>query len=509
MHMKVRKEKRESFLFYAVLCILSVCFLAVFSYYTSPLSACDNGYDAAFFCLVGKGMTKGYLPYRDFYDMKGPWLFFIEYAGQLISYGRLGIFFIQCLNLFFSLIIICKLFEHYHIHNRLLQLGLLLPLALVASVTFEGGNLTEEFSLIPLLSCVYVCVLYFENRENSGEFWQKKIFRFAGALYGFCFGFILFIRVTNAALICAIIITVVIDLITSRKAVQILVCAGFFLVGLLLAAAPAIIFFAAKGLLREMFDAVFVLGFRYSEEQSFFEHLRQTILIQGANRLFLLLVPFLVPLLLRWRGWRERVLVSLGTLFTYFAIASGNSYTHYFTLTIPLILLAEIAITESFRTKGNKNSIAASGLAILMLLALTPNVILRLDSAYLHLFAQSRYDTRQLATDISSRIPEEDERSVYCYNLRPAWYTYADIFPCIKYCGWQNHYISLIPEIYDDLEKTFAIHPPTWMVLPEEPGVLPAFLQEKMELEYRLVYQNSRYSLYHHGDGVKNNSLSP
>ena len=65
-------------LFFLLLSSASFVFLAVFSFYTSPFSNCDNGYDSAFFSLVGHGMTKGYLPYRDFFDMKGPFLFFIE-----------------------------------------------------------------------------------------------------------------------------------------------------------------------------------------------------------------------------------------------------------------------------------------------------------------------------------------------------------------------------------------------------------------------------------------------
>ena len=145
------RVEKGSLLFYLVLTLLSFGFLAFFSYYTSPLSSCDNGYDAAFFRLVGQGMTKGYLPYRDFFDMKGPYLFLIEYVGQVLSYGRLGIFIIQWVNLFTVLVIMCKIMERFNIICRFLQFGLLLPLLFIAGFTVEGGNLTEEFSLVPLL----------------------------------------------------------------------------------------------------------------------------------------------------------------------------------------------------------------------------------------------------------------------------------------------------------------------------------------------------------------------
>lgn len=167
------KEKKNDIVFILVLALASFAFMAVFSYYTSPISAHDNGADSAFFCLVGKGMTKGLFPYRDFYDMKGPVLFFIEYLGQMLSYGRVGIFTVQCINLFLSLVIISKIFGYYSITNRFIQVVLMLPLAFVASFTFEGGNLTEEFSLVPLLSCLYICLVYLDNSENTSRFCSK------------------------------------------------------------------------------------------------------------------------------------------------------------------------------------------------------------------------------------------------------------------------------------------------------------------------------------------------
>ena len=65
MNEKKKVKLSVAILFYLTLFLVSFVFLSVFSYYTSPFTTCDNGYDAAFFRLVGQGMTKGYLPYRD------------------------------------------------------------------------------------------------------------------------------------------------------------------------------------------------------------------------------------------------------------------------------------------------------------------------------------------------------------------------------------------------------------------------------------------------------------
>ena len=492
------KEKLSAtVLFYCILGLASFGFLSIFSYFTSPFTSCDNGYDAAFFRLVGQGMTKGYLPYRDFFDLKGPFLFFIEYVGQLLKYGRAGIFSIQWINLFFSLVIISRLFDLFRIGNRYLQLSLMLPLALIACFTFEGGNLTEEYSLIPLLSCLFLCLEFFEHSEDSNIKWQEKILWYDGAWFGFCFGLLLMIRITNAALICAMVITVVLYLLNKRKIKQLIICAGTFAVGLVIALAPAVLFFGMKNLLSEMIEAVFVLGVKYSAEKTFIRHVVQTLLSNRKQQLFLIIIPGIVPIILHWRGWKERTLVVIGAVFTFFAIALGNNYIHYYTLTIPLLVLCEISLVEALRDKIDKRAILAAALTIVMILSQSPFMVKSFGRAYLHLFQQNRFITEQLVRDISSKIPEEDHQSVFCYNLDPGWYTYADLFPCIKYCGWQNHYIALMPEIYDDLQNTFALHPPSWLVLPEDQGVLPYFLEEILSKDYQLVYQNSSYALYH------------
>lgn len=94
---------------YLLWAVIAVLFLGIYSPATSPL-AIYYGADSAFFIMVARGMKEGLLPYRDFFDMKGPYFFLIQYVGQLIYTGRFGAFIIQCINLFFSLIIIDNIY---------------------------------------------------------------------------------------------------------------------------------------------------------------------------------------------------------------------------------------------------------------------------------------------------------------------------------------------------------------------------------------------------------------
>lgn len=443
-------------------------------------------------------MTKGYLPYRDFFDMKGPAFFVIEFLGQFITYGRLGIFIVQWLNLFLLLVILCRIFELFQIKNRFIQVGLMLPIAFIAGFTFEGGNLTEEFSLVPIFICLYLFFAFIENYKKAGQFWQKHIYWLSGICFGFFFGLLLMIRLTNAALIGAMILTVLLLLIISRKTKQILICIGMFFLGLSLVVGPILLFFGIKGLLREMFEAVFVLGVKYTTEKSFIKHVTEVVWGNKSQRVLLLVIPWLIPVIIRWRSWIEKTFVIFGAVFTFVAVASGNNYTHYYTLTIPLVLISEISIVDSFRSTKIWRVVLAVIMIISMLVPQYSFFEGSLRTAREYLFHQEYYNIAWSVQDVANRIPHEDSQSVFCYNLNPSWYTYTDLFPCIKYCGWQNHYIALIPQIYDDLKSIFQSNPPLWLILPKNIGELPDFLEKMIDIDYLQVYSNSEYILFHY-----------
>lgn len=114
--------------FFAILSVCILLYLFIMATSVSPIVLNDTGSDSAFFRLVGQGITRKMLPYRDFYDQKGPYLFFIEYLGQIISYGRSGIFFLLWLNYILCLFVVIKIYELFGINNYILQIVLVLIL---------------------------------------------------------------------------------------------------------------------------------------------------------------------------------------------------------------------------------------------------------------------------------------------------------------------------------------------------------------------------------------------
>lgn len=84
-------SKQHSRVYIALLFLLSALFMLIMGSNTSPAAPHYYGADSSFFSAVGAGILRGRLPYVDYFDMKGPYLFLIEALGHLIG-GTTGIY---------------------------------------------------------------------------------------------------------------------------------------------------------------------------------------------------------------------------------------------------------------------------------------------------------------------------------------------------------------------------------------------------------------------------------
>lgn len=488
-------SQQNDFALYSVAAAVSLLFLLIFSASTSPLYHSYIGSDSAFFCMVGQGMMRGLMPYRDFFDMKGPYLFFIEYLGQIICYGRAGIFFLQWLNLTISAVFAIKILRLFDLGSNIHRLLLFLAILPLAAVTFTSGNLTEEFSLVPLFSCLYLCLKYIEARQDGLEYTHPL---WHGFWYGICFGYLALVRITNAALICAIVLAASICMITDKKIGNLLMNGVTFLLGCMLAVFPMFGFFLYQGLFDEMIYCVFHFGYAYSAEFSFGEHILQ--LWRVLPWLFILLTPAAIAFIIKDTGWRLRLVIALGTFATFLGVAVGNAYTHYFTLCLPLVLVGLALVSSRRRRYGRTSAVVPSNLLRLVYVVnavyLAFSIFMLLPSTRTAANDDSaEYEQSVLA--MAENIPKDERDSVFSYNIDVEWYYYTDdIFPCCKYCGWQNHYIELMPEIEDELAAMFDHTPPKWLVLPtdgEKP--IPEAIGARIEKNYVVEFRNSDFTL--------------
>ena len=491
-----------------LLALVAAGFLLVCSLSTTPLLRYQVGQDSAFFRLVGQGMAQGKLPYRDYFDMKGPYLFWLEYLGAVIVPGRLGIFLVQWVCLTVSLYFAAKCFDLATEDGAPLWavLLLLLPLGYVMSYTMTGGNLTEELSLPFLMPCLYLFLKYLngtrlpspENQDHSAK---------AGFFYGVVFGVMALIRVTNAALIGAILLTVTCNLIAWKRVKNLLANAGAFLLGVAAGLLPGLLWCWWKGIFWDMLSQVFLFGFAYSEEGELLESFRS----MGAVRVCLLLpvIPLAFLAIYREKDWKCWLFFVASTLTVYAAALMGNGYCHYFTLAVPNLVFGGFLLLRGFRRSQRwRRSWRALCLCLSCLIALDllraqwpvfqpralEEVRYAMYCALTHTEDRADYDAIQT---VVSRIPEEERDKVYVYGLTSCsgWYLQAGLQPPIRYADWQPHYIQLDPEIGREIEGYLCSADARWVVTGREDAE-PEAIQSILEETYTDVFQAGDYRLW-------------
>ena len=162
----------------------------------------------------------------------------------LQGFLRHGAFIIQCINFSICFYIIGKTSDLFA--SRLIWLHRLfafIPAVLVLTVTLQGGNLTEEYCLPWILLSIYFCLKYFRQVQEKKDFKHPVLF----SLYnGAAVGVICFIRITSAATIGAVLLTVFVVMLAKKEIKNLLINLVMVIAGLQRQARSPVLSFIQK-----------------------------------------------------------------------------------------------------------------------------------------------------------------------------------------------------------------------------------------------------------------------
>ena len=138
----VREENRETLGGAALALVLAFVFSLIFYTCNTPLGAWI-GSDNAMYLTMGTAMAKGYVPYSDIFDHKGPLLFLLQMIPQLFAdgYSTLAVFVQEVIFLWGCLLVLARMARRLGVKAVAVQL---VYLAVYAPLV-DGGNLTEEY----------------------------------------------------------------------------------------------------------------------------------------------------------------------------------------------------------------------------------------------------------------------------------------------------------------------------------------------------------------------------
>lgn len=258
----MKSESKKMFVNSRVECIFCLCISLAISFcalIASPMHIWNKGMvwgDSSVFRTVAMMMEKGYVPYRDTFDHKGPVLYFLNYWGDLISRDW-GVWFIECICL--SGFLVATYFEARLLLSRL-GAAVISLLTLVPFLKFfDGGNITEEYSLMFVAVSLYIFTDYFLN---------DRITNLRLIICGFCCAIVLLLRPNLVAPWAAMCLMVLCFSVWEKKYSDILRFVLWFLIGMMIAIVPFLVYLAINGALDDFWNCYFVFNMAYTSGRS-------------------------------------------------------------------------------------------------------------------------------------------------------------------------------------------------------------------------------------------------
>ena len=127
--------------------VIGSLFVFFFSYATSPLFTNYVGSDAGVFKIIGHAWLHGKIPYKDLFDHKGPFIFFINMLGYLLGGdNKVGVFIIQIVFMTVNVLSIFNISELVTRSNFYKFIILFISLCFYKA-TYSEGNRCEEYVL--------------------------------------------------------------------------------------------------------------------------------------------------------------------------------------------------------------------------------------------------------------------------------------------------------------------------------------------------------------------------
>ena len=258
--MKPRLFGLESLLIFVLLALLTAAVLAQ----ANPFLTIPNP-DGGFNLFAGSEILKGRLPYVDFWDTKGPAIYYLNalglYLGHGLRWGMFGFEFVSVLTSF--VLLFSRMRRQWGVGAA--AFGVIVAMVGLNSV-LNSGNLTEEYSL--LFNSIALYAFWPDAApgaaEDQGEerprAWSRWRYLIIGCMAGITFSF----RANNVGVPAAIVLSMVIADASRRRykaaAGKILLIGAGFIVPVLI----GILYFWFKGALPDYLGAVYFYSLRYA-----------------------------------------------------------------------------------------------------------------------------------------------------------------------------------------------------------------------------------------------------
>lgn len=452
----------DSKLFPIVFIPIAFVFVLIFSTSTSPLFV-SEGLDSCVFKTMGQVILQGKTPYVDFFDHKGPVIYFINALGQLMIPGSAGILILQVVGLslvFFFLFRTARLFVKSH-------LAFIITLVSIAILSgfYDEGNHCEEWELIAIAISFYYTLKYFVQGSNS------KFPKSYSIILGCCLAFTFFIRPNDAvSTIGGLIFGLFIYSIYKKQHKDLFSYAGYLFLGFFIVALPILLFFISRHALGDLYYGLIKFNSLYAG--GILSLLRSCV---SNHKLTFFILFFAICVLAYNTKYKATLFVLVPVSLLSLLLTGGRFYSHYFLVFTPIFLLF-----FCFLLNQNNVSIIILSLALFYCCSYGSSVNYIYNSyttiQYRFNNMSPRYaenhsklgEFYKASNTLLDKIPKGDRDSVWNYNLMfPSSYSilyHYGIIQCNRIALFTMPIIDPSLQPYNDIN----LNQPKWILVSHE-----------------------------------------
>lgn len=332
--------------------LLTILFAGVVSFFfllKSPLHpwiGSETGTDSSVFKTIALAMEKGFMPYKDSFDHKGPLLYILNFCGNKISEYK-GIWLIELLFMTITLVMIYKITRlSCRISSSIIIT--FTSLALLFNY-FEGGNLTEEYAMPFIAISLFIFLDYFLNGSIS----TLRLI-----LCGLCLGGTLLLRPNMISLWLVMCFSIFVKEIFLKNWNSIIHYIVFFILGVLLIILPVLIWLMLKGALADCWNDYILFNMSYTSEtggRALFSEKWKAFFTFFNSPIFMITF-FTVLFFIKDKRIYLNCTYCIYQLITLTLICmSGMSYAHYGIILIPAIAYPFSIVFSKLEHLSEKN----------------------------------------------------------------------------------------------------------------------------------------------------------
>ena len=437
---------KDSIPVFILLLLTSIITILLFSVVTSPLYGEQYIDDSSVFEVIGKGWAQGFLPYRDLWDSKGPYVFFIDMLGYKLG-GKVGLFILEIINIWITKWWIYKIFRFSFDKWKAFALSAIC-VSTIANLLWYFGNTQSEWCLPFLAASMYYIFDYVLAKEYS----HKNAGAFA---YGLTIGVSLMSRPINCIYIAFSACAIGALLIYHKEWKNLFQNILFGLLGIITIVIPFVIYFALNGALYDMVFASFLYNLKYANFSNFsLSNLLETLLYNS-----LLLIGIYVIIKAICQKQYKMILVLLTPCFISFLymLLFTFAFPHYFLLFLPIY-----AVLLSIMFKDEKYSmIKTIVIGFLMLINICYSVAGFLPESWPYQYSD---DFKIAISDCMNAVPKGATFLTINEPQQHEIYLKYDITPNNKYFYYQDLYALIDNEITKDILKDFEGNMPEYVL---------------------------------------------